>query len=71
MSENVEYTPRLFIYENEDREFNDPGAAITNEQMLAHLARTYPQLAKGEIEVGEVVDGLQHVVFKNRPKTLG
>lgn len=66
--EQVAEKPRVFVYEG--REYADPGAQFTNEQVLAMLARTFGALAGGEIAVNEQ-DERTVVTFSPRPQRKG
>lgn len=61
-------TNRIFHYAT--HQFADPGAQFTNEDVLAILARTYPELSGGSVRI-DVQAGVAHVHLEPQPKRNG
>lgn len=59
---------RLFIYDG--REFPDPGAQFTPDEVREQLAQFFPDLINADV-ASEVQDGVQRVSFKKRIGTKG
>ncbi len=68
MSKQSATKPRVFIYEN--NEYADPDSNLSNEQVRNLLARTFPALTNGNINVKEEGERIL-ITFSNRPQHKG
>ncbi|MCO5194315.1 MAG: PRTRC system protein C [Anaerolineae bacterium] len=60
---------RVFKYKELD--FADPGEHFTNEEILAILSKTFPELVGGKIATTTSADGTATVTFEPKPKRNG
>jgi PRTRC genetic system protein C len=69
MSDSTSPTRRIFVYG--DHTFDDPGAAYTPEQVRAHLAAFFPELARATTEEKPLPDGALQITFRKQITTKG
>ncbi len=53
------------------REFPDPGAEFSNEDILSNLKSVFPELANARISVTDQSDGTHEVLFEKVAGTKG
>ena len=62
-------TRRVFKYGG--KEFPDPGAEYTSQQVLDHLKNFFPELGNATIDEKQVEDGTLEIAFSKQVTTKG
>ncbi len=60
---------RVFKYNGQA--YADPGEQYTVEEIKAHLAGVYPEIAQATVETKKLDDGTEEITFVKRAGTKG
>ena len=70
MSANNSPIPRR-VFRYGQHTFDDPGQAYTADQVRAHLAGYFPELARATVEEKTLEDGTVEISFRKQVTTKG
>ena len=68
-TQTITNTRRIFKYGG--KEFPDPGAEYTSQQVLDHIKNFFPELGNATIDETQLEDGTLEITFSKQVTTKG